>query len=72
MSGRPRLYACHQEARSSANRRHRVAMTSAGMVQRSVWLSRASWEAVRSLRRPGETSDAAVLERLIQEASCSA
>jgi hypothetical protein len=36
-------------------------------VQRSVWLSRENWDNLRNLRRDTETSDAAVLDRIIRE-----
>lgn len=43
-------------------------MQQAGFVQRSIWLPREFWEALRALRLPTESSDAATLERLVREA----
>lgn len=67
ISGRPPEYASKVAARAAANRRQRDAHVAAGLVQRSVWLSRENWDHLRNLRRNTETSDAAVLDRIIRE-----
>lgn len=43
-------------------------MRQVGLVQRSVWLSREMWSALRTLRLPTETSDSETLARVLREA----
>ena len=63
--GRPREYNTSAEARAAANVRQHEAAAAAGLVQRTVWLPRETWEALRQCRAQDERTDSATLARLL-------
>lgn len=67
-AGRPRLHPSPAEARRAANHRRKLKLQMDGLAQRSVWLPKDIWEALRSARLANETSDAATLERILRQA----
>lgn len=67
-AGRPRLHSSPTEARRAANGRRKAKLQNDGLAQRSVWLPKELWEALRSARLANETSDVATLERILRQA----
>lgn len=67
-AGRPRLHSSSTEARRAANCRRKVKLQGDGLVQRSVWLPKDLWDALRNIRQANERSDAATLERILRTA----
>jgi hypothetical protein len=66
--GRPKKHSSCAEARRAENARRKAKLKGNGLAQRSVWLPRELWDALRTARLASETSDAATLERLLRKA----